>query len=98
MSFTLTAEQQHCVAEAVMTENLVIEAGAGAGKTSTLRLISEALAPAKGLYIAYNKAIQLDAEKSFPWNVKCKTSHSLAFATHGRKYIGRIKNAPRLSA
>lgn len=98
MSFTPTAEQHEAIAAAKTGGNLVIEAGAGSGKTSTLKLVSDALAPKRGLYVAYNKAIQVDASKSFPSNVTCKTSHALAFATHGRIYIDRIKNGGRVTA
>ena len=96
MNFTPTAEQVAAVEAAKTGENLVITACAGSGKTSTLRLIADALAPARGTYIAYNKAIQTDAAKSFPANVQCRTAHSLAFRAVGVKYQSRLK-AKRLT-
>jgi hypothetical protein len=96
MTFTPTAEQDRAVAAAKTGENLVITAGAGTGKTSTLRLIADALAPRKGVYIAYNKAIQVDASKSFPRNVECRTAHSLAFRAVGKDYKSKL-NAKRLT-
>lgn len=79
MTFAPTAEQQACIDAAITGKSTVIEAGAGSGKTSTLRLIAEAVAPRRLLYLAYNKAIQTDAERSFPDNVTCKTAHSVAY-------------------
>lgn len=99
MTFTPTAEQVAAVEAALTTENVVITAGAGTGKTSTLRLIADALGEkygATGVYIAYNKAIQVDASKSFPRNVECRTAHSLAFRAVGKNYKAKL-NAKRLT-
>ncbi|GAA1768674.1 UvrD-helicase domain-containing protein [Nonomuraea bangladeshensis] len=74
-------------------KNLVIEAGAGCGKTSVLKMAARAVPKRKGLYIAYNKAIQVEAAASFPDSVTCKTSHGLAFGAVGRKYAHRLKAA-----
>jgi hypothetical protein len=90
-NFNPTPEQAAAVEAAKTGENLVITACAGSGKTSTLRLIADALAPARGTYIAYNKAIQLDAAASFPSNVSCRTAHSLAFGAVGKHYMPRLK-------
>lgn len=96
MSFTPTAEQQSAIDAALTGENLVITAGAGSGKTSTLRLIADALAPKQGVYIAYNKAIATDAAKSFPANVTCRTAHSFAYRAVGHRYKARL-NAGRMT-
>jgi DNA helicase IV len=96
-SFTPTAEQQAALDAFATGGSLVIEAGAGSGKTSTLQLLAESKPKARILYLAYNKAIQLDAEKRFPKNVACRTAHSLAYATHGAKMRHRL-NAPRVPA
>src|SRR4051812_27880180 len=77
--FKPTDEQVDIVNAFMTGENLVIEAGAGSGKTSTLRLIGRADPNRKGTYFAYNKAIAEDAKASFPANVACSTAHSLAF-------------------
>lgn len=42
------------------------------------------------LYLAYNRAIRDEAERRFPFNVECKTSHQLAFARFGRHYQKRL--------
>ncbi len=46
--------------------DLVIEAGAGTGKTSTLRLLADSETRRKGVYLAFNRAIADDAKASFP--------------------------------
>src|SRR5690606_6988704 len=88
-----TLEQSNIVdAFAPGDKNLVVEAGAGCGKTSVLKLAARAVPKRKGLYIAYNKAIQVEAAKSFPDSVVCKTSHALAFGAVGRRYAHRLKS------
>lgn len=95
MTFKPTG-QQETIRDAYITgDNMVIEAGAGSGKTSTLKLIAGATPERKGLYLAYNKAIQMDAERSFPRNTLCKTAHGLAYKTHANK--DRLKG-PRVTA
>jgi hypothetical protein len=59
-------------------ESLVIDAGAGTGKTSTLEYLGRST-DRKGLYIAYNKSVQTKAAERFPTNVECRTAHSLAY-------------------
>src|SRR4051794_20882843 len=58
--------------------SLRVLAFAGAGKTTALRLLAEA-DPSPALYLAYNKAAQLQARARFPAHVACRTVHSLAF-------------------
>src|SRR5690349_21133401 len=89
-AFKPTDEQVNATAAAVTGENLVITAGAGSGKTSTLKLIASALAPKRGVYIAYNKAIATDAAKDFPSNVVCRTAHSFAYRAVGHQYKNRL--------
>ena len=82
--FRPTAEQEQIIEAVATGENVVVTAVAGSGKTSTLRLIGESLAPQQGLYLAFGKDIQLEAEKTFPSNVECRTAHSIAYA-YGQK-------------
>jgi hypothetical protein len=96
MEFTPTAEQQAVIDAAQTGANLVIQAGAGTGKTSTLQMVAEAR-PRVSLYVAYNKSIATDAATKFPSLVKCKTSHSLAFGAVGRKFSHRLNSARRPS-
>lgn len=89
VSFKLTEEQQKIITLAKTGKNLKIKAFAGTGKTSTLVEIAKNIS-GSGLYIAYNKAIQIDASSKFPRNVLCKTAHSLAYAANYSKIHGRL--------
>lgn len=64
--------------------NIKINAVAGSGKTTTLLEYARARPKEKILYLAFNKAVKLEAEKKFPEkgvsNVKIETAHSLAFS------------------
>lgn len=77
----LTAEQQNVLDT---NSNLVINAVAGSGKTSTLIAYAQSRPPgSRILYLAFNKtvkteAIQRFAEAGLP-NVKVETAHSLAY-------------------
>ncbi|MFG2144110.1 UvrD-helicase domain-containing protein [Streptomyces sp. NPDC048696] len=70
--------------------DLVLQAGAGCGKSSTLKLIAKADPRACMMYIAYNKTIARDAQQSFPGNAVCSTGHSLAFHGIGKQYAHRL--------
>jgi hypothetical protein len=86
---TPTGEQQAIIDASQSGADLVIEAGAGTGKTSTLRLVATTQPRRRGLYAAYNKAIAADAKRSFPASVMCATAHSLAFRAVGRRLAVR---------
>jgi superfamily I DNA/RNA helicase len=92
-----TGEQQAIIDAVQSGADLVIEAGAGTGKTSTLRLVAATQPRQRGLYVAYNKAIATDAKRSFPASVTCATAHSLAFRAVGRRFAHRL-NGPRMPA
>jgi hypothetical protein len=92
-----TGEQQTIIDAYQTTANLVIEAGAGTGKTSTLRMLAACNPRRRGMYVAYNKAIAADAKRSFPASVTCATAHSLAFRAVGRRFAHRL-NGPRMPA
>lgn len=94
MSFAPTPEQTAAVDLACKGGHLAIEALAGTGKTSTLKLIAEAL-DGRGTYLAFNKAIVTEAQAKFPGTVACSTAHSLAFRAVGKNYAHRLK-APRM--
>ncbi|WP_069885951.1 UvrD-helicase domain-containing protein [Streptomyces luteocolor] len=93
---TLTDEQT-AAADAFRTgDHLVLQAGAGTGKTTTLALLAQATRR-RGRYLAYNRAIARDAATRFPPTVTCKTAHALAYAALGHRYTRRL-NAPRRPA
>lgn len=90
--------EQAAIIDAYRTgANLVIEAGAGTGKTSTLKMLAAATPGRRGLYVAYNKAIAQDAKQDFPRDVQCSTAHSLAYGAVGRQFRHRL-NGPRQPA
>ena len=85
----LTREQQLVVDTIVRPDVslLKVKACAGAGKTHTLIEIAKTINPAKGMYIAYNKAIQLEAEEKFHGTpIQCLTVHSLAYRSTVKQY------------
>lgn len=73
----LTSEQQRIVRSGAT--RLAVEAGAGAAKTTTLCAYAQARPESRVLYVAFNKAIQLDAAARMPANVSARTTHSLAW-------------------
>jgi len=88
-------QEQGAIIEAVGAgRNVVIQAGAGTGKTSTLKMAARALDRRRALYVAYNKSIATEAAASFPEHVSCRTAHSLAHQAVGRRFRHRL-NGPR---
>lgn len=87
-------DEQAAAADAFRAgDHLVLQAGAGTGKTTTLALLATT-SPRRGRYIAFNKAIATDAATRFLATVQCKTAHALAFAAVGHRYQARL-NGPR---
>jgi UvrD-like helicase family protein len=93
MGFAPTAEQAAIRDAARVEQDLIVEAGAGAGKTSTLRLLGNDQPNDKCLYVAYNKSTQIEAQASFPPNVRCRTAHALAYAGTIGRYGDRVSKA-----
>ena len=86
-SISLTAEQAEILAvKPSQGHVMVIDAIAGAGKTTTLRQYAEAHRLTRFLYLCFNKAQADEATASFPSNVVCKTTHALAFSQTGFPY------------
>lgn len=89
----LTQEQKNIVAT---NENLVINAVAGAGKTSTLIAYAQSKpAEARILYVAFNRSVRLEAQSKFAQaqltNVRVETAHSLAMKHIVYKYNYTVK-------
>lgn len=93
-----TDEQQAVIDAYTSGNNLVVEAVAGAGKTTTLKMAAAATPDRGCLYVAYNKDLAKDAKKAMPSHVECRTSHSLAYAVtsdgHKRR-LGQPRPRPR---
>ena len=86
---TLTTEQTNAANAIISGKNIKIIAPAGAGKSLTLLAGARKLS-GYGLNISFNKALAISSSKRFQKNCICKTGHSLAFASVGRKYSKRL--------
>lgn len=76
----LTPQQQSILDHVQANPGLtMIDAKAGAGKTTMLVEISKTLNPSSALYLAYNKSVATEASRKFPKSVHCCTTHSLAY-------------------
>jgi F-box protein, helicase, 18 len=73
----LTDEQLQVVRS--RARRLAVQAGAGAAKTTTLCAYAQERPAQRILYLAFNKAIQLEAASKMPANVMCRTTHSIAW-------------------
>lgn len=90
-----TEEQLNALNMAMDRQSFKIVAYAGAGKTTTLKLIGERLR-GRGLYLAFNKAIATEAKEKFPAHVDCRTFHSLAYRHVPRDITAKLA-LPRFS-
>lgn len=80
--FKPTAQQEDILAKFRTGAPLVVQAGAGTGKTSTLELLAEDMAKTgrQGVYITLNKAMATEVGSKFVYgNVRASTIHSLAW-------------------
>jgi F-box protein, helicase, 18 len=87
---TPTSEQQEIVASRANT--LVINAFAGTGKTTTLIDYARARPNENMYYLAFNRAVKDEAAKKFPRNVRCVTTHGLAYRQYGALYQNKLGN------
>lgn len=69
--------------------NVAVEAGAGAGKTSTLGLLARST-DRVGTYTAFNRSIVQQSGASMPMNVTASTVHGLAMRGAGKPYRRRL--------
>ncbi len=78
-------------------QTVVVEAYAGTGKTFTLVELAKQLCHSRpnwrGLYLCYNKSVQIEARQKFPSNIECRTTHSLAWPGYGSEYQHKLGNA-----
>jgi DNA helicase-2/ATP-dependent DNA helicase PcrA len=73
-------------------ENLLIEARAGAGKTTVLTEILKLLPVDKDItFLAFNKHIAEELKDRIPQHVRCYTSHGLGLGAIKRKYGKNIE-------
>ncbi|HIP12710.1 MAG TPA: ATP-dependent helicase [Arcobacter sp.] len=76
----ITKQQNEIVQAVKKYNNIKINAFAGTGKTSTLKLITEDNIKQKILYLAFNSSIKNEALSIFPSNTHVKTTHGLAYS------------------
>ena len=93
MSFQPTQEQQEIIDFALTGNDLIVQAYAGCGKSSTLALVGKALQTQnkRGIYLAFNKDVANDAKNKMSSNVECSTVHSLAYRNTDKKLIAKLK-------
>lgn len=106
MLFTPTKEQADITGafRKFPKEGILITAGAGSGKTSTMLALAfemESMThPVTGkdlraAYLAFNKAIATEAKAKFPANTYCSTVHSMAYQACGKAYHKRLSGGRR---
>ncbi|MFD6517028.1 UvrD-helicase domain-containing protein [Rhodococcus sp. NPDC060176] len=81
MTFAPTDEQLHIHSLFRTGNPLLVRAGAGTGKTTTLLQLADILGEQgrSGLYLAFNKSIATEAGRKFPRHMMSSTAHALAF-------------------
>lgn len=85
-------DEQKAILTAVLDNDpvLIIEAGAGTGKTATLKMIGQTL-PGNGQYTAFNSSLVAESKTKFAGSkVSCNTTHSLAFRAEGSRFAHRL--------
>lgn len=91
---TATSEQQNAVDLYRAGGNLTLHAVAGAGKTTTLRLLADVDPQRRGLYVAFNRSVAQDAKRRFAGTaVTASTMHALAYPTFGRPLEHRLRTS-----
>lgn len=92
MSYKLTDEQICIVNEEIEPPHVMqIRAFAGTGKTFILERYTEKRPNKKFLYLAFNASVRKEAQRKFPKNVTCHTTHSLAWQYYGQNYRHKLK-------
>lgn len=84
-------EEQEAILES-KANTLVVKAYAGCGKTSTLVQYAKRRPNKRFMYLAFNRAIKEEAASKFPSNVKCVTTHGLAYSQYGTTYQHKLGN------
>lgn len=84
-------EEQIKIKEAFKNNRVLkVNAVAGSGKSTTLKMLAEDNEQSS-LYICFNKVIAEEAKEKFPDHVECRTTHSLAFSSHGKSLSHKLK-------
>lgn len=92
-----TPEQTTAIDAAKTGNSVKVIAYAGAGKTSTLVAMANAMPERRGLYLAFNKSIAAEAQNKFPWTIRASTAHSLAWQAMKHRYSSdKLSKNPRV--
>ena len=89
MGFKPTQEQLEILKAFKEHKILKVNAVAGSGKSSTLRLLAQDNKQ-PSLYICFNKQNATEAAKTFPEHTECRTVHSLAYSVFGKMLAHKI--------
>jgi len=74
------------------SSNLLIQAGPGSGKTTTLLEVLKFVTPDKKvIFLAFNKSIVEELKTKVSYNIQVSTIHSLGAKSIFRYYNGRVK-------
>ena len=71
---------------------IVVQAGAGAGKTTVIERYCTVRSHLRFLYLAFNSPIAKEAEAEFPPNVDCLTFHALSMRRFGSTLKHKLDN------
>src|SRR5262249_31621135 len=96
-----TDEQAEVLRLALAGGHLAVDALAGTGKTTTLRMLGTTKHQARagnGIYVAFNRRVVDDAGRAFPPTVKCATAHGLAMRAVGRQFAHKLNRRRAKSA
>lgn len=86
INFTPSLQQELILEAFESGANFIVKAGAGTGKTSSLKLVALMNPDKYFIYTVFNKKMQLDAKKVMPKNVECRTGDSLSWGYVSRVY------------
>src|ERR1700726_4810415 len=87
MKLKLTSEQAQICGDPLNRGALiVVNAYAGSGKSTTLRLLAEANRRQKFLYLCFNKTVAEAARQTFPDNVRVSTMHGVAYGAMCKRF------------
>jgi superfamily I DNA/RNA helicase len=89
MSPVLTPEQRRAVDS--NAPRLVVQACAGAGKSSTLIRWAAARPQARVLLLTFNRSAAEQMRNRGPANMRASTTHALAFADVGKRYVHKLR-------
>lgn len=76
-SYKPTEQQEACLDAFMDAKPMIVQAGAGTGKTTTLQMLAESTDDI-GLYVAFNRSVAVEARGRFPNTVDSVTAHALA--------------------